>query len=160
MSFRVRDAKVEDLAAVGQLAGRLVRVHCQYDPARWMAIEGVEEGYERYFASQLGLRGTIILVAEDEGDGQIVGYTYASLEERNWADWRDACARLHDLYIVEKARRKGLARQMVRDCLRRFTELGVPLAVSMIAWQNDASQALLRDHGFRPAVIEMVRELK
>lgn len=159
MSARVRDARPEDLAAVGQLAGRLVRMHHDYDQARWMLLEGVEAGYARYFASQLGNAGTILLVAEDEDGGEIVGYTYAGLEERNWADLRDACGRLHDVFILERARRQGLARAMLLECLRRLTSLGVSLITTTTAWQNQTSQALLRSLGFRPAAIEWVKDL-
>jgi GNAT superfamily N-acetyltransferase len=159
VSVRVRDARPEDLAAVGQLAGRLVRMHHDYDQARWMLVDGVEAGYARYFASQLGHLGTIILVAEDEGSGEIVGYTYAGLEERNWADLRDACGRLHDVFIVERVRRQGLARAMLLECARRLTALGVSLVTTTTAWQNQTSQALLRSLGFRPAVVEWVRDL-
>jgi GNAT superfamily N-acetyltransferase len=160
MSFRVRDARPEDLPAVGQLAGRLVRMHHDYDPARWMLVEGVEAGYARFFANQLGNPGIIILVAEEEASGEIVGYSYASLEERNWADLRDACGRLHDVFISERARRQGLARAMLSESVQRLTALGAPLAVTTTAWQNERSRALLRSAGFRPAVIEMVKELK
>ena len=159
MSFRIRDARDEDLPAVGQLAGRLVRMHHGYDPARWMLVDGVEAGYARYFASQLGNPGTIILVAEDEESGELVGYAYAGLEERSWADLRDACGRLHDVFVVERARRQGLARAMLLECLRRLTALGAPLAVTTTAWQNETSHALLRSLGFRPAMLELVKEL-
>lgn len=160
MGFRIRDARQEDLQAVGQLAGRLVRMHHEMDRARWMLVDGVEAGYARYFASQLGTRGTIVLVAEDDENRAIVGYCYASLEDRNWTDLRDACGRLHDVFVVEGARRQGLARAMLLECVRRLTALGAPLAVTSTAWQNESSQALLRSMGFRPAVIEFAKDLK
>jgi len=160
MSFHIRDARQEDLQAVGQLAGRLVRMHHDYDPARWMLADGVEAGYARFFAGQLGNPNTIILVAEDEANGEIVGYTYAGLEERSWADLRDACGRLHDVFILERARRQGLARAMLLACVQRLTALGAPLAVTTTAWQNQTSQALLRSIGFRPAVLELVKDLE
>jgi GNAT superfamily N-acetyltransferase len=160
MSFRIRDARHEDLPAVGQLAGQLVRMHHDYDPARWMLVEGVEAGYARFFASQLGTRETVILVAEDEANGEIVGYAYASLENRNWAELRDACARLHDAFVVERVRRQGLARRMLRECIERLTALGAPLTVTTTAFQNEGSQALLRSLGFRPASLEMAMDLK
>jgi GNAT superfamily N-acetyltransferase len=160
MSFHIRDAQQKDLQAVGQLAGRLVRMHHDYDPTRWMLMEGVEAGYARYFASQLGNPGTIILVAEDDESGEIVGYTYASLVERSWNELRDACGALHDAFVVERARRHGLARSMLLECLRRLTALGAPFAVSTTAWRNETSQALLRSIGFRPAAIEFAKDLK
>jgi ribosomal protein S18 acetylase RimI-like enzyme len=159
MSFHIRDARAGDLQKVGQLAGRLVRMHHDYDPARWMLVDGVEAGYARYFASQLGNPGTIILVAEDKEGGEIVGYTYASLIERDWNELRDACGALHDAFVVEHARRQGLARSMLIECLRRLTELGAPLAVATTAWQNQTSQALLRSIGFRSASIEFAKDL-
>ncbi len=167
MVFRIRDARLEDLPAVGRLAGRLVRMHHDFDPARWLLVDGVEAGYARYFASQLGNPATIVLVAEDVDGGEgseerdrIVGYAYAGLEERSWVDLRDACGRLHDVFVVERARRQGLARSMLLECLRRLTALGAPLAVTTAAWQNQTSQALLRRLGFRPAVIEMAKDLQ
>ncbi len=160
MSFRIRDARHEDLPAVGQLAGQLVRMHHAYDPARWMLVDGVEAGYARFFASQLGTRETVILVAEDEENGDIVGYAYAGLEDRNWAELRDACARLHDVFVVERVRRQGLAGRMLRECIQRLTALGAPLAVTTTAFQNEGSQALLRSLGFRPAALEMAMDLK
>jgi len=160
MSFRARDATHEDLPAVGQLAGQLVRMHHAYDPARWLLVDGVETGYARFFASQIGTGDTIILVAEDEQNGDIVGYAYAGLEERNWAELRDACARLHDVFVLERVRRQGLASRMLRECIQRLTALGAPLAVTTTAFQNEGSQALLRSLGFRPAALEMAMDLK
>ncbi len=160
MGFRIRDARQDDLEAVGRLAGQLVRMHHAYDGARWMLGDDVETGYARYFATQLERSDTIVLVAEDEGNGEIVGYAYASLEERNWTELRDACGRLHDAFVVERARRQGLARAMLLECVRRLTALGTPLAVTTVAWQNEVSQALLRSMGFRPVVMEFAKELK
>jgi GNAT superfamily N-acetyltransferase len=160
MSFRIRDARHEDLPAVGQLAGQLVRMHHAYDPARWLLVDGVETGYARFFASQIGTTDTIILVAEDEQNGDIVGYAYAGLEERNWAELRDACARLHDVFVLERVRRQGLASRMLRECIQRLTALGAPLAATTTAFQNEGSQALLRSLGFRPAALEMAMDLK
>ena len=160
VGFRIRDALLEDLPALGSLAGQLVRLHHGFDPGRWMLPGGVEAGYARYFASQLGNHGTIILLAEDEDSHEIVVYAYASLEERNWAELRDDCGRLHDVLVVERARRQGLATAMLRECLNRLTALGAPFAVASAAWQNETSHALIRSLGFRPTVVEMAKDLK
>jgi GNAT superfamily N-acetyltransferase len=160
MGFHIRDARQEDLEAVGQLAGRLVRMHHGYDPGRWMMVDGVEAGYARYFASQLGNPESIILVGEDEASHEIVGYAYAGLVERDWNELRDACGALHDVFVIERARRQGLARSLLLECLRRLTALGAPLAVTTTAWQNATSQALLGTIGFRPASIEFAKDLK
>jgi GNAT superfamily N-acetyltransferase len=159
VGFRIHDALSDDLPAVGRLAGQLVRQHHGFDSRRWMLPERVEAGYARYFASQLGNHGTIILVAEDEDSREIVGYAYASLEERNWAELRDDCGRLHDVFVVDRARRQGLATAMLRECLNRLTALGAHFAVATAAWQNETSHALIRSLGFRPTVVEMAKDL-
>jgi RimJ/RimL family protein N-acetyltransferase len=153
MGFAIRDARPEDLQAVGRLAGNLVRLHHSYDPQRWMMPDGIEAGYARYFASQLGEEGTIILVASD-GD-EIVAYAYAAVEERNWAELRDRCGRLHDIFVIERARRRGLAKDMLRACVRRLAAQNIHLVVTTTAWQNEASQALVRSLGFRPTSVEL-----
>jgi GNAT superfamily N-acetyltransferase len=159
VAVRIRDALLEDLPAVGLLAGRLVRLHHDFDPARWMLPDGIEAGYARYFASQLGRQGVIVLVAEDEDDHELLGYAYASLEERNWVELRDACGRLHDVFVIERARRKGLATALLRECLARLTSLGVALVVATAAWQNEQSRSLLTALGLRPTVVEMAKNL-
>jgi GNAT superfamily N-acetyltransferase len=158
MRYQIRDARFEDLQAVGELAGQLVRMHHAFDPARWMLVQGVETGYARYFASLLDSGTNVVLVAEDEDGGEIVGYAYAGLEERNWAELRDACARLHDVFVADRARRQGLAKAMLRECLRRLS--GAGLAVTTTAWQNETSRALLRSLGFRPVAVEMAKDLE
>ncbi|MCU0693376.1 MAG: GNAT family N-acetyltransferase [Polyangiaceae bacterium] len=159
MGFRIRNARNDDLEAVGRLAGRLVRLHHDFDPGRWMMPDGVEAGYARYFATQLTNPRTVILVAEDETTHEIVAYAYAALEERNWAELRDECGRLHDVFVTERARRQGLARAMLRECVERLAAMGTPLVVTTAAWQNRTSQALIKSLGFRPTVIELAKDL-
>ncbi len=157
MAFTIRDMRPEDLQAVGRLAGRLVRLHHDYDPRRWMMPDGIEAGYARYFASQLGQPETVLVVATH--GSEIVAYAYAAVEERNWAELRDRCGRLHDLFVVESARRQGLGRAMLRECICRLSALEVRLIVTTTAWQNEPSQALVRSLGFRPTVVELAKDL-
>src|SRR5262245_23878416 len=84
----IRNARVSDLAAAARLAALLVREHHAFDPLRFMCIEPIEEGYERFFRSQLDRGDAVLLVAtsrRQEGD-EVVGYAYGSLEGRNWSD--------------------------------------------------------------------------
>jgi len=84
VGFRIRDALLEDLPALGNLAGQLVRLHHGFDPGRWMLPEGVEAGYARYFASQSRQPPAPSSCWPRTKDShEMVGYAYASLEERN-----------------------------------------------------------------------------
>ena len=158
MSLRIRNARPEDLATVGQLAGQLVRMHHNWDPLRWMLPEGVEAGYARFFASQLDDPDAVILVAEDTL-GEVVGYAYAALEPRSWADLREACGKLHDVFVASHARRQGMGKALVREAMARLRDLGVPRVVLTSAWQNQEAHALFRALGFRETMIEMAKEI-
>ena len=158
MAHRIRNAREEDLATVGQLAGQLVRMHHAWDPQRWMMPDGVEEGYARFFASQLDDPDTVILVSENRL-GEIVGYAYAALEPRSWADLRDACGKLHDVFVATHARRQGMGKALAREAMARLRDLGAPRVVLTSAWQNQEAHALFRSLGFRETMLEMAKEL-
>jgi len=159
MAFTIRDATLDDLPAVGKLAGALVRMHRDYDARRWMCPDGVEEGYARYFASQLGQAGTIILVAEDEATKAIVGYTYAGREDRNWMELREACGKLHDLFVIEAARRQGIGATLIREAIRRLRALGETQLVFTSAWPNTVIRDVMGAMGFRPTSVEMTMDV-
>jgi len=158
MAATIRDARAADLARVGQLAGQLVRMHHDWDPLRWMMPDGVEAGYARFFGSQLDAPDTIILVAE-EPPADLVGYAYAALEPRNWADLREACGKLHDVFVAAHARRRGVGRALARAAMTRLRERGAPRVVLTSAWQNREAHALFRALGFRETMLEMTKEL-
>src|ERR1017187_7520295 len=158
MGHRIRNAREEDLAKVGRLAGQLVRMHHAWDAQRWMLPSGVEEGYARFFAGQLDDPDTVILVAEDSL-GEVVGYAYAALEPRSWADLREACGKLHDAFVVARARPQGIGKALAREALARLRDLGTPRVVLTWAWQNQEAHAIFRSLGFRETMIEMAKEL-
>lgn len=169
MVHSIRVAEELDLPAVGRLAGELVRMHYAWDPLRWMMPDEVERGYARFFASRLDEPDTIILVAQEGPDDafgapagiggrSVVGYAYAALEPRSWADLRDACGKLHDLFVLPSARRQGIGTALAQAALARLRDLGVPRVVLTSAWQNQEAHALFRALGFRETMIEMARE--
>jgi len=158
MSYRLRIAREEDLPSISSLAGQLVRMHHAWDPLRWMMPEGVEQGYARFFASQLDSPDVVLLVAEN-GLGEVIAYVYAAIEPRSWADLRDACGKLHDLFVASHARRQGIGKALTREAMARLRDLGAPRAVLTSAWQNQEAHALFRSLGFRETMIEMAKEL-
>jgi ribosomal protein S18 acetylase RimI-like enzyme len=153
----VRPAGRADLGAVSELAAKLVRMHHAFDRARFMLHEPLEAGYERFFAAELRDRDAVILAATRAG--AIVGYAYGRLEPRDWNALLDACGALHDIYVDETVRRRGLARRLVDEMVSRLAALGAPRVVLGVAWQNPAGQRFFESIGFRRTMIEMTREL-
>jgi ribosomal protein S18 acetylase RimI-like enzyme len=158
----VRAARREDLQAASKLAAELVRLHHAYDPLRFMSMEPLEEGYERFLRSQVDRDGIVLLVAVSRrGDDEtVVGYLLGSLEDRDWSDLRDACGKIHDVYVDEKVRLRGVASHLVEEAVARLEALGAPRVVLMAAWKNDGAQRLFARLGFRPTMVEMTREAK
>jgi ribosomal protein S18 acetylase RimI-like enzyme len=139
------------------MAGELVRQHHAFDAVRFLLIEGVENGYARFFERALPDDATILLLAERAG--KPVGYAYGRLEPRDWNALLDACGALHDIFVVEGERRRGVARALLNELVARFTARGAPRMILMTAIQNAGAQALFERQGFRRTMIEMVREL-
>lgn len=154
---RVRKMTAADLPAVGAMAGKLVRVHHEFDRRRFMDPTDIESGYVAWLSSQLGAQNAILLVAED--DRGIAGYVYASLEPRSYDLLLDACANVHDVYVDERARHGGTAEALLREALREAASLGAPRAVLVAAVQNQGAQRLFERIGFRPTMVEMTCEL-
>jgi ribosomal protein S18 acetylase RimI-like enzyme len=156
----VRPANLGDVPAAAKLAARLVRLHHGFDPLRFMCIEPVEEGYAWFMRTQVDAAGVVFLVATTaEGYREtLIGYTLASLEDRDWSDLRDACGKIHDVYVDEAARGRGVATRLVNDTVARLTALGAPRVVLMTAAQNEGARKLFETLGFRSTMIEMTRE--
>ena len=152
----VRPARSEDLPAVSRLAAALVRMHHRLDSRRFMLVEPVEDGYQWFFSRELERDAARILVAE-EGD-RILGYAYATLEERNWNDLLDACGKLNDLYVDPTARRVGAGRALATEMLAALKARGAPRVVLLSAWKNPEAQAFFESLGFRRTMVEMTVE--
>ena len=153
----VRPARSEDLPAVSRLAAALVRMHHRLDSRRFMLVEPVEDGYQWFFSRELERDAARILVAEE--GGRILGYAYATLEERNWNDLLDACGKLNDIYVDGAARRRGVARALVDAVFAWFRENDAPRVVLLSAWQNPEAHAFFESLGFRKTMVEMTAEL-
>ena len=159
-TISVRPARHPDLEAASKLAAALVREHHAYDPLRFMCIEPLEDGYLRFLRSQLGREDVVLLVAVRRFgvEDTVVGYLLASLEERDWSDLRDACGKIHDVYVDAGVRRHGVASLLVEEATSRLTAMGAPRVVLMAAWRNQGARQLFERLGFRSTMVEMTRE--
>jgi ribosomal protein S18 acetylase RimI-like enzyme len=159
-AWTVRPARQEDVPAAAQLAAELVRLHHRFDALRFMCLEPVEEGYARFLRTQIDRDGVVFLVATAAREGReaVIGYAFASLEERDWSDLRDACGKIHDVYVHASVVRQGVASGLVEETVARLTALGAPRVVLMTAWPNEPARRLFEKLGFRKTMIEMTRE--
>ncbi|MEO8905334.1 MAG: GNAT family N-acetyltransferase [Polyangiaceae bacterium] len=157
MTVTVRAAEAQDLPAIAELAGQLVRQHYGFDAQRFMLIPNVEAGYAHFFAGELSNPDTLILAAELAG--AVVGYAYARLEERDWNALLDAHGALHDIFVNESVRRQGVARRLVEAVRERLRAKGAPRLVLHTASKNHTAREFFAALGFRQTMTELTCEL-
>src|SRR5262245_66677994 len=146
------------MAAVGKLGAMLVREHYDFDPKRFMAATShTAEGYGEFLGTQLKKKDVCVLVAER--DGQVVGYTYAGIEPRDWMALRDSAGALYDVVVDPAHRGHGIGRLLVEAALDFLRQRGAPRVVLSTAERNEEAQRLFESAGFRRTMIEMTREL-
>ena len=156
--FTVREALEADLPELGRLGAMLMRVHHEFDPARFMTPgPNPERGYAWFLGTQLELDDVVILVAE--GEGRVLGYVYAAVEPQSWKELRDKAGFIHDVVVDPDGRRRGVATALVEAAVVWLRGRGMPRVVLGTASRNTAAQRLFERLGFRSTMIEMTREL-
>jgi len=155
-SPRVRAAVASDRAALGALAGQLVRFHHDLNASRFMLGENVDQGYGRWLIQEAASDQALVLVAE-LGDG-VAGYVYARQEPRNWNDLIDEHGKIHDVFVDPRFRGRGVARALLTAVCERLRALGCQRLVLATATSNEPARNLFASLGFRSTMIEMMLE--
>jgi len=150
----IRRAEPHDLPELGALGASLMRVHYAFDALRFLEPGGDDQaGYASFLASQLDEDEAIVYVAVRRG--HVVGYVYAAVEPLSWKELRDEAGFIHDLLVVDDARRLGVGEALLEQALEWLRErvlLGT-------AAQNDTARRLFERRGFRATMVEMTLEL-
>jgi ribosomal protein S18 acetylase RimI-like enzyme len=154
----IRAAAEPDLEQAARLGAEIVRRHHAVNPNRFFMLDNVEAGYAWWLRQELDRPAAVVLVAERAGE--IVGYAYGAIEERDWSILIDKHGALHDLCVAESARGMGIGRAMTLELMARLRTLGAPRYILRAMVQNEAALKLAKSVGFEPTMIEMTRELE
>ena len=151
----IRPATAADIKAAATMAGQLVRLHHEVDPGRFFLPERVEEGYAWWFGRELEREKAVLLVAEHAGE--LIGYCYGALEERDFNMLLDVHGAIHDVFVRQSARQAGVGQRLVQAMLDELTRRGAPRVVLSTMVKNEAAQRVFARCGFRPTMLEMTR---
>jgi len=149
----IRPAAASDEKALGRFGAALMRQHHESDRRRFLMTERPEAGYGRFLVSRLAKPEVAVLVAERSK--RVVGYAYASIEPMSWEDLRGPCGFLHDLYVDEASRGRGIGRELAGAAIAWMRSKGMSQVVLWSKTGNDAAQRLFARLGFRKTMIEM-----
>lgn len=153
----IRPATKADLPALGRLALLLVRLHHDFDAARFMAAtDQTERGYGSYLGTQLAEGGTTMLVATV--GSTVVGYAWGSLDGIDYMTLRGPAGVLHDLVVHEAYRGRGIGGLLLDAAIAALDAAGARQFVLSTAARNESAQRLFARHGFRPTMLEMTRD--
>ena len=154
----VRRAVEGDLPALGRMGAELMRLHFTFDPLRFMNPGAdPESGYSWFLGTQIHGDDVAIFVAEL--DGVAVGYVYAGLEPQSWKELREAAGFVHDVVVLDHARRAGVATALMEAAMAWLKSRGAPRVMLGTAEANHAAQELFARLGFRRTMVEMTKEL-
>src|SRR5688572_2114210 len=149
----IRPMGQADLGPASKLAGQLVRQHHAFDAQRFFLTDDPEGGYRWWLGQQLEDPDTVLLVAEV--DGEIAGYLYGSVEERDWARLLDRHGAVHDVFVDARFRRRGLATALMQAGIAALRAKGTRQIVLSSATPNAEAQATFERLGFRRTMVEM-----
>jgi ribosomal protein S18 acetylase RimI-like enzyme len=153
----IRPAEPEDLPVLGRLGALLVQLHHEFDPARFVAATPrTEHLYAAFLADQLGKPNGVVLVA---GMGaEVLGYTYATVEDSDYMMLRGPAGLFHDLVVDPAHRGNGIGQVLLDATLAALKARGAPRVVLSTAERNAGAQRLFARAGFRRTMIEMTHE--
>ncbi|ADO70709.1 GNAT family N-acetyltransferase [Stigmatella aurantiaca] len=156
MAITLRLAVPKDVGTLGRMGAQLAGQHHGFDAERFMLPEDIEAGYRWWLGKELKQKEAVVVVAER--DGEVVGYAYGRVEERDWNALRDTCGVLHDLWVDASARGSGTGARLAEEVVQRLKALGVPRVVLMAAAKNEVAQRLFARLGWRATMVELTRE--
>ncbi|HWA78047.1 MAG TPA: GNAT family N-acetyltransferase [Polyangiaceae bacterium] len=151
----IRRTVPADIEAIAKLAGELVRQHHAVDSDRFFLPDRVEEGYAWWFRRELERDRAVLLTAERAGN--VVGYSYGAVEDRDFNMLLDAHGAIHDVFVREGERGGGVGQRLVEAMLAELTARGAPRVVLSTMVKNEAAQRVFARCGFRPTMLEMTR---
>lgn len=154
----IRRAVPSDVDAIVAMLRAFHGQHVAWDAARWTTRNPPYFAYEGWIAALAENRGDgVVFVAEI--DGTVVGYLIAEMSKESPEHWTPRALYLQDLYVGEAHRRSGIARSLMNALLAWSKESQPAFQLRlMTAAANDAARKFFAGFGFRPCVVEMIRE--
>jgi ribosomal protein S18 acetylase RimI-like enzyme len=112
-------------------------------------VEGAREGTRA--GIDTAVRSGCAVIAEERGG--VVGFACGVMQGRRFGD-------LTELYVRPKARRRGIARELVRAVVAGLSERGAAFVSGGVGPDNAAARSFYENAGFRPAEFRLVADVE
>lgn len=151
--LKIRRAFVEDVPALGKLGSELALQHHGYDKRRFTLFEPLEEIHSNFFANEIANKESVVLILEI--NEEICGYAFIRFEPSSFVELYQAGAWLHDIYLTEPARGKGVSKRFFDAILEEARHLGSDHLMLSVSPHNTTAQKFFARYNFRPTLVEM-----
>lgn len=161
--MNIRPATAVDVPDVLPLVRGVAAFHERLDPAKYSFAADPGEMYHGWLEHRADDPRSVFLVADaaaDDDRPRLVGFLIATVEREIPIYKVEEFGFVHDVWVDEKYRNEGVARQMVTLAVERFRRIGVPQVRLDVLASNDPARGLFAACGFRPSVTEMLIELE
>ena len=159
--MEIRPATPHDVPAVLPMVAKICAFHEALDPAKYGFRPHPERMYDRWLVARSKDPRSVFLVADAGRDGRanLAGFLIGTVEDEIAVYRLKEFGFIHDVWVEEKYRNEGVARQLVTLAVERFTAIGVKQVRCDTASANDPARNLFAACGFRPSIVEMLIEL-
>jgi len=153
----IRAGTVGDIPSVLPMVAKTIAFHDALDPARFGAVPNAGQRYDGWMQRLAGSDTGVFLVADEQGE--LAGFVLGQVQD-DYAMYRlGRYGFIHELWVEEEQRRKGIGKALMLAALSRFRTAGVPQVRLDTAAKNEAAQRLFKACGFRSSTIEMLAEI-
>jgi ribosomal protein S18 acetylase RimI-like enzyme len=155
----IRPATPDDVPAVLPMVRKVCAFHEALDPAKYGFRADPGRMYDSWLRGRATDPRSVFLVADRDDGPALVAFLVGTVEREIPIYRLKEFGFIHDLWVEEKYRNEGIARQMVTLAVERFREMGVRQVRLDTAAGNEPARGLFTACGFRPSVTEMLIEL-
>jgi ribosomal protein S18 acetylase RimI-like enzyme len=159
--MEIRPAVPSDVPAVLPMVRKVCAFHESPDPAKYSFRDDPGRMYDDWLVARSTDRRSVFLVADAGrgGEPKFVAFLVGTVEREIPIYRLKEFGFIHDLWVEEKYRNEGIARQMVTLAVERFGAIGMKQVRLDVAAANEPARSLFAACGFRPSVTEMLIEL-
>ena len=143
----VREAKLQDVEELANMALKLVKTHSKYDKLLYGLSSTAKEEYIKYFRKNIhGSKQTLVLA---ETGCKIVGYALAGIEPRAPIYRLNKRCVVHDIFVVKGFRGKGLSRALFQKLLEFSKKKKIRLMQVIVDERNEKAIQIYKRFGFK-----------
>ncbi|AFY75259.1 acetyltransferase [Synechococcus sp. PCC 7502] len=155
---QIRAAQPNDIPLMFHLIEQVTDFHKSLDTERYNFLPNQGQLYENWLRRLIKDSRHLCLVAETKSDSNVllVGYMVSTLETEIPIYHLKEYGYIQDLWVEEPYRHQGIARQMVKQTIDHFRQLGVKQLRLNTLVANDAAFKLYSACGFRTSTFEML----